>query len=61
MPVVPERREEGGAQVAALWKSCGGIGRKCVFYNGFTGSVPKKLKNGRFVRSAPKIGKHVKC
>ena len=31
----------GGAQVAALWNSCGGIGRKCVFYNGFVGSVPK--------------------
>ncbi len=27
-----------------------GIGRKCAFYNGFTGCVSKKLKNGRFVR-----------
>ena len=31
----------GGAQVDVCWESCGGIGRKCAFYNGFTGSVPK--------------------
>ena len=43
MPVLPEKREEGGAQVSALWNSCGGIGRKCAFYNGFTGSVPTKF------------------
>ena len=27
----------------------------------FHGVCPQKLKNGRFVRSAPKIGKQVKC
>ena len=32
----------GGAQVAVGWNSCGGIGRKCAFYNGFAGYVPKK-------------------
>ena len=61
MPVGPEKRGVGGAQVAVGWNSCGGIGRKCAFYNGFTGCVSKKLKNGRFVRSTPKIGKQVKC
>ena len=61
MPGLPEKRGAGGAQVAALWKSCVGIGSKFAFYNGFTGCVSKKLKNGRFVRSAPKIGKQVKC
>lgn len=24
------------------WESCGGIGRKCAFYNGFAGCVPTK-------------------
>ena len=41
MPVVPVKREAGGgADVAASWNSCGGIGRKCAFYKGFAGSVP---------------------
>ena len=27
--------------MAVCWNSCGGIGRKCAFYNGFAGPVPK--------------------
>ena len=41
MPLPSENRGAGGAQVAAGWNSCGGIGRKCAFYNGFAGPVPK--------------------
>ena len=26
--------------MAVCWNSCGGIGRKCAFYNGFAGSLP---------------------
>ena len=29
--------------MSICWNSCGGIGRKCAFYNGFTGSVPTKF------------------
>ena len=43
MPVLPEKGEEGGAQVAVCWNSCGSIGRKCAFYNGFAGPVPTKF------------------
>ena len=40
--------------MAACWNSCGGIGRKCAFYNGFARSVPAKFshrpyRNGRFL------------
>ncbi len=44
MPVVLERRGAGRAQVDVCWESCGGIGRKCAFYNGFAGSVPTKFR-----------------
>jgi len=40
MPLLLEKGEEGGAQVTSYWNSCGGIGRKCAFYNGFAGSLP---------------------
>ena len=42
MPVALEKRGEG-AQVDVCWDSCGGIGRKCAFYNGFAGSCPRQV------------------
>ena len=39
---LPEKRGAGGAQVTFYWNSCGGIGRKGAFYNGFAGCVPTK-------------------
>ena len=41
---VGESRGGRGSQVAAGWNSCGGIGRKCAFYNGFAGCVPTKFR-----------------
>ena len=42
MPVVLEQRGAGGVQVDVCWESCEGIGRKCAFYNGFTGVCLQK-------------------
>jgi len=41
MPVVPEKREAGGAQVAVCWKSCGGLGGNARFTMVSRGPVPK--------------------
>ena len=40
--------EARGGRVASgrLLEQLRGIGRKCAFYNGFTGCVPKNLKMG---------------
>ena len=41
--------------MAALWNSCGGIGRRCAFYNGFAGCVPAKFHGrGRAPRGPEK-------
>ena len=59
MPVVLEERWEG--------RKCPSVGTvagdwaEMRVLQWFHGVVSKKLKNGRFVRSAPKIGKQVKC
>ena len=39
MPVLPGKREAGGASDLLL-EQLRGIGRKCAFYNGFAGPVP---------------------
>ena len=49
MTVVLEMRGAGGAQVAALWNSCGDWAEMRVL-QWFRGVCPQKLKNGRFVR-----------
>ena len=45
----------GWVQVAACWNSCGGIGRKCAFYNGFARPVPTKFHNHRGFVSAARL------
>ena len=41
MPVVPEKREAGGAQVAVGWNSCGGLDGNARFTMVSRGPVPK--------------------
>ena len=35
----------GRGRKAVCWNSCGSIGRKCAFYNGFAGPVPTKSES----------------
>ena len=48
MPVVLERREAGGAQVAACWNSCGGSGENARFTMVSRGSSPPSSGNCDF-------------
>ena len=41
MPVLLEKREAGGAQVAACWNSCGGLGGNARFTMVSRGPFPQ--------------------